>query len=190
MTEDVKDNLGSFNARMTASIIDLVVLLLLLIPFSNLLNSIIIGDEAVKVLNDIAANGTVTDTDTLYKKLLETHFFSKYIILNIITMSFTMVYVLILWIKWDASLGKWLMGLKIVDAKTGESPSIKQYFIRIFSYFLSALPLMIGFIMINYTKNHQGLHDRLAGTYVVHFRRNYSYISDFLKKLSFRRSAQ
>lgn len=189
MTDKIEEKLGSFNARMAASIIDLGLLLLMLMPLSSLLSFVIFGEDAINsVLKEVAGTNGVTDADALYKKLAEKHFFSRYIILNLITLGFTMVYCLVFWIKCDASPGKWLLGLRIVDVKTGMSPSVKQYIVRMLSYFLSALPLMIGFMMINYTKTHQGLHDRIAGTYVIHFPRDYSALKEWFRKFSLRSS--
>ena len=191
MIEKTENKMGSFHARITASVIDLFILLLALLPLSNILNVFLFGEETFNALYTEVSNSMGgANSEALYRKLIEANCFSKYIILNLITLSFTMVYFLVFWIKCDTSPGKWLMGLKIVDEKTGRSPTIGQYFIRIFSYFLSALPLMIGFIMINYSKTRQGLHDKIAGTYVLHFKRDYSVIKEFLKKLPFRRQAR
>ena len=59
-----------------------------------------------------------------------------------------------------------LFAAKIVDAKTGDEPSIMQFIIRYAGYYISSF-LMIGFIWIIFDSKNQGLHDKLAGTVVV-----------------------
>ncbi len=62
--------------------------------------------------------------------------------------------------------GKMLLRLK-VTATDGGPVSIGSALLRWFCYILSALPLMVGFFMILMNRQRQGLHDKLAGTYVV-----------------------
>jgi hypothetical protein len=56
---------------------------------------------------------------------------------------------------------------KIVDAKTGGKPSTGQLIGRYFAYFLSMLPLFLGFIWVAWDRKKQGLHDKLSGTVVI-----------------------
>lgn len=65
-----------------------------------------------------------------------------------------------------ATVGKMAIGIYVVDEK-GDRISIGKAFGRYFSKILSALILCIGFIMIAFTNKNQGLHDRMAGTYVI-----------------------
>ncbi len=75
--------------------------------------------------------------------------------------------VLICWHFLQATPGKILLGMKIVDADTGDAPSTKQYLIRYVSYILAAMPLLLGIIWVGIDKKKQGWHDKLANTYVV-----------------------
>ena len=56
---------------------------------------------------------------------------------------------------------------KIVNAKTGNKPSLLQFTIRYFAYFVSYFVFFIGFFWIAFDKKKQGWHDLLAGTVVV-----------------------
>ncbi len=67
---------------------------------------------------------------------------------------------------WQATLGKRLLKLKVVNIE-GSRISWAQSNKRFFSKLLSALPLFGGYMMIAFTAKKQGLHDKLAGTYVV-----------------------
>lgn len=65
------------------------------------------------------------------------------------------------------TLGKKVMGLKVVDAQ-GKTPSMITFFLREFiGKMVSAIILMIGYLMILWDGRKQGLHDKIAGTFVV-----------------------
>lgn len=72
-----------------------------------------------------------------------------------------------LWTKYLGTPGKMALRLRVVDAKTGEAISTPQAIGRYFAYYLSALPLLLGFIWIGIDRKKQGLHDKLAGTVVI-----------------------
>jgi len=65
----------------------------------------------------------------------------------------------------QATVGKRVMGI-YVTSKEGERISFAQATIRYFSKYLSSI-FMIGFIMVAFTQNKQGLHDLIADTLVV-----------------------
>lgn len=71
------------------------------------------------------------------------------------------------WVKWSATPGKMILGLRIVDASTGGRPSLRQYLERYFAYYLSSLPFGLGFLWVAWDRRKQGWHDKLAGTVVV-----------------------
>ncbi|MBP7827827.1 MAG: RDD family protein [Verrucomicrobia bacterium] len=68
--------------------------------------------------------------------------------------------------KWQASIGKKAVGLKVVD-ENGNRISFGRATGRYFAEFLSALILGIGYMMVGWTKKKQGLHDMIAGTFVI-----------------------
>ena len=67
---------------------------------------------------------------------------------------------------WQATLGKMALGLVVTDV-AGNRVSFSRASARHWSKALSALILMIGFIMAGFTAKRQGLHDILAGCLVV-----------------------
>ena len=75
--------------------------------------------------------------------------------------------VIILWIYKSATPGKMLTGLIIMDAKTGEKPSTRQFIVRYLGYYVSIIPLSLGIIWVGIDKRKQGWHDKLAGTVVI-----------------------
>ncbi|MBN2872531.1 MAG: RDD family protein [Halothiobacillaceae bacterium] len=67
---------------------------------------------------------------------------------------------------WQATPGKRLLGMKVVD-RQGERIGFWRATGRHFAKILSALILLVGFLMVAFTRRKQGLHDILAGCLVV-----------------------
>lgn len=64
--------------------------------------------------------------------------------------------------------GKMLLGLKIIDTRTGYYPSIGRAVSReLFGKMLSSLTLGIGFLMAAFRKDKKALHDLLIKTQVM-----------------------
>lgn len=68
--------------------------------------------------------------------------------------------------KHQGTLGKKILGLKVVN-EAGEQVSKGQAIGRYFAYILSGIIFYIGFIMIAFGKK-RGLHDFICNTYVVY----------------------
>ena len=66
----------------------------------------------------------------------------------------------------QATLGKMAMSLKVTDLD-GERIGVGKSFLRLIGTFVSAVLLMIGYLMVAFTERKQGLHDKIAGTLVV-----------------------
>lgn len=66
-----------------------------------------------------------------------------------------------------ATPGKMVFRAKVVDASTGGTPSMGQLIGRYFAYFLSLIPLGLGYLWVGWDPKKQGWHDKLAGTVVV-----------------------
>ena len=80
------------------------------------------------------------------------------------------VAVILFWIAKQATPGKMLIGAKVVDARTGDKPSTRQFVIRYLGYYVSTIGLLLGFIWVAFDQRKQGWHDKLAGTVVVRSR--------------------
>ncbi|MCB0819025.1 MAG: RDD family protein [Bacteroidetes bacterium] len=66
----------------------------------------------------------------------------------------------------QATLGKKALGLKVTGLN-GERISFANATGRYFSKIISAIILLIGFIMAAFDDQKRALHDRIAGTYVI-----------------------
>ena len=68
--------------------------------------------------------------------------------------------------RYQASLGKLALGLKVVDNQ-GNRLSMIHALGRNALKFLSALPLLIGFMMAGWTRKKQALHDKITDCFVI-----------------------
>ncbi|WP_151448220.1 RDD family protein [Lacisediminimonas profundi] len=129
-----------FWLRVWASIIDSVLLLLVLLPVLYGLY----GSE--RLAQGVVMEGTPG-------------FLLGYVLPAVVILWF--------WSSKHATPGKMAIGARIVDARTGANPTLKQHVIRYLGYFLSTFFLCIGFLWAGFDRRKQGWHDKLAGTVVV-----------------------
>jgi uncharacterized RDD family membrane protein YckC len=66
---------------------------------------------------------------------------------------------------YQATLGKLTVRLKVTDLE-GRRLSFARATRRYFSKYLSAISLGVGYLMVAFDSEKQGLHDRVAGTRV------------------------
>jgi len=74
---------------------------------------------------------------------------------------------ILFWIVKSATPGKMVLGCSIVDARTLGKASNSQNIIRYIGYYISLIPLGLGFIWIGFDPRKQGWHDKLANTVVI-----------------------
>jgi uncharacterized RDD family membrane protein YckC len=86
---------------------------------------------------------------------------------------------ILFWIYKGATPGKMAVHARIVDARTGAHASTGQYIGRYFAYFVSLLPLGLGYLWVAWDDRKQGWHDKLAGTVVVRRRQVASEVATF-----------
>lgn len=80
---------------------------------------------------------------------------------------FPAIAVIVFWINRQATPGKMAISARVVDATTGGRPSTAQLVGRYFAYYVSAIPLCLGFLWVAFDAKKQGWHDKLACTVVV-----------------------
>lgn len=80
--------------------------------------------------------------------------------------------IMVLWHTRRATPGKMAIGAWVVDAKTGNAPSVAQCVVRYLGYFVSTLPLFLGILWVGIDAKKQGWHDKLADTVVVRRRKH------------------
>ena len=133
---------AGFWARTGATIIDTVLLMLITTPIT------------------ISIYGWSYYTDESYGLIAGPADF-------LVSWIFPAIAVIIFWILKQATPGKMAISSKIVDATTGKAASPAQLIGRYFAYFISVLPLFLGFIWVGFDKRKQGWHDKLSNTVVI-----------------------
>ncbi|WOG28179.1 RDD family protein [Endozoicomonas sp. 8E] len=136
---------AGFLDRFWATLIDTLVLIIITLPLAMLID----GNQM-----------TIKDS----KQLLDP-------VDIMINWLFPAMAVVLFWHFKSATPGKMLIAMKVVDEKTGLAPSLFQSIIRYLAYFISILPLFLGFFWIVVDKKKQGWHDKIAGTVVVKLRK-------------------
>ncbi len=80
---------------------------------------------------------------------------------------FPLIAIVVFWTYKQATPGKMAISARIVDAKTGEKPTLQQYIVRYLGYFVATIPLGLGIFWVAWDKRKQGWHDKLANTVVI-----------------------
>lgn len=71
------------------------------------------------------------------------------------------------WRRFGATPGKLAVGIRIVDAQSGQPVRTGRLVLRLACYLVSALPFYLGFLWAAVDRRKQGWHDKIAGTVVV-----------------------
>lgn len=131
---------AGFWIRVLASIVDTVLMMIIIIPLMLI----------------------------LYGQIyLESSSMSSGALGFLLNYAFPAIAIIVFWIYKSATPGKLLVGVKIVNARTLQKASAGQLIGRYFAYYISMLPLMIGFLWVAFDGRKQGLHDKIAGTLVI-----------------------
>ncbi|MEM7617641.1 MAG: RDD family protein, partial [Pseudomonadota bacterium] len=136
----------SFYSRLKASIIDSF-LCIIILQICNFVFVAILGGTLPSQKFSLHAHQklvNMTAIDDIYL-IYNTPLLTGYIIEIILQISLLMIIFGILW-QVKNSPGKLFYKMHIVDAKTLEKPSKKQYILRMLGYIISSLPLMLGFV--------------------------------------------
>lgn len=137
---------AGFWIRLLAYLIDALISCFVFLPVGIVLGLIIVAsgsdpDSADMMLVRLSTNGLSIVAGWLYAAICESS-------------------------SWQATIGKKVLGLRVTDMD-GRRISFGRATGRHFGKMLSGLILGIGFIMIAFTEQKQGLHDLMASTLVV-----------------------
>ena len=142
MEREMDVEYAGFWARVLASIIDSICAMMIIVPVILA----VYGTEYLSLVQDKFVAGPV---DMLVKYL------------------FPAVATIIFWLARQATPGKMVIGVRVVDAETLGKLSVGQAILRYLGYYVSMIPLMLGLIWVGIDARKQGWHDKIAGTYVV-----------------------
>ena len=133
---------AGFWIRFAANLIDNIILLMIIVPVLWWAY----GDAILAGQSDAPISGFVS-------------FVAQYVFPAVATILFGYTK--------QATPGKMLLSLRLVDASTGGKMSVGQAIGRYFAYIPSFLVLCLGVFWIGWDSRKQGWHDKLAGTLVV-----------------------
>lgn len=161
----------SFYSRCGAMLIDTIAMLL---PFSFFFSMAMqlywgdanFGQEEAMIVRQAYDDPMIADQ--VASQLAAGGFLARWMMENIIFTIISGGLYLMFWYFYSATPGKIIMGMKIIDAQTGEPPSMGQNILRYIGYFVSSLPLGLGFFWVLWDKHSQGWHDKMANTVVVY----------------------
>jgi len=78
-----------------------------------------------------------------------------------------LIYFVFFWTLVGYTPGKLLLGLRIVR-QDGRPVSVGRALLRYLGYWVSAVPLFLGFIWVLFDRQHEGWHDKLSNTHVIY----------------------
>ncbi len=94
-------------------------------------------------------------------------FFNNTTVGGIAVTLFVVGYFVLSWTLLGFTPGKAILGLRVT--RKGETRiSFWRALVRFFAYWVSAIPLFLGFFWIIWDSNRQGWHDKIAGTKVLY----------------------
>jgi uncharacterized RDD family membrane protein YckC len=95
------------------------------------------------------------------------NFFNNTTMGSVLLTLFVIAYFTFFWSLVGFTPGKAVLGLKVVR-KNGGKASFGRSLLRFFAYWISAVPLFLGFLWVLWDPNRQGWHDKIAGTKVLY----------------------
>ncbi len=155
---------ATFNDRVFASVIDIVISFILLSPIllgvSHVLGATRTGNPMDAVPPGASFSQAVAHILAAAPVgLLLLDYIIHFIVFGVV--------ILWCWKQGGATPGKWLLRMRIVDAETLCTLSPKQSIKRYCGYVASLIPLSAGFFWIMLDRKSRAWHDHLAGTAVV-----------------------
>lgn len=156
--------LATFSDRLFASALDTVLILMLFSPALLSLSKLLHGG---RTLYDVLQQTPQYQMGDYAGALASSTYIWHFLLENLVNFGIMGLLVVYLWMYSSMTPGKWLLRMRIVDQKTYKKPTNKQFIVRYLSYFVSTVPLGLGFFAVAWDKKKQGWHDKIAGTLVI-----------------------
>jgi uncharacterized RDD family membrane protein YckC len=151
---------GGFWIRVVATIIDVIVISVVLLPFKIMFG---LGSLAFGGFDGFGIHGL----HGLHGPMALPYLIFGGGVLGLLKTAASWLYgALMESSPYQATLGKMALGMKVTDLY-GNRISFARATGRHFAKYISMITLCIGFIMVGFTERKQGLHDMIAGTLVL-----------------------
>jgi len=149
---------AGFLRRLAATLIDTLILLIVLTPLLYFFTQ-------GSYFPGFNPEGDIT------AQLANLEFDWNYLLINDFL---PMILVIFFWVRFRGTPGKQLMDCQVVDATTFDNLRVGQSILRYAGYFVSMLPLGLGFLWIIWDKKKRGFHDFIAHTVVIRLASNHA----------------
>ncbi len=143
---------AGFFSRFIALVIDIVLINLLQFMTISFIRLIVNSFKLNKIFVNLASFLTRPDVQLFLQ--------------SSISIFIGVGYILFFWTLLGYTPGKALLGLRIVR-RNGQKLGFGRSIVRFVGYWISAIPLFLGFIWILFDRQRAGWHDKIAGTKVV-----------------------
>jgi uncharacterized RDD family membrane protein YckC len=144
---------AGFFSRLEAFVVDLMVISVVQLVASSFVQAFLRFFRLTDLIENIQTILANANTDIAIGATL--------------TSLFVIGYYTFFWSLVGFTPGKALLGLKVVR-KDGARVSFGRALLRFFAYWISMLPLFLGFFWVLWDSNRQGWHDKIAGTQVLY----------------------
>lgn len=133
---------AGFWIRLGASVTDMALILVVTYP----------------VLFIIYGNGYINPYDTrLFKGFWD----------FVLTVLFPFAAIVWFWLEHQATPGKIMLKITVVDERTGRKLTLGQSVVRYLGYIVSAIPFFLGYIWAGFDSKKQSWHDKMCGSVVI-----------------------
>ena len=92
---------------------------------------------------------------------------AQYSTMSVISLVVGILYFVYFWGDKGATPGKMALGLKIVGTDGTMPIGYPKAFVRYIGYIISSIICLLGYLLIIIDDDNQGLHDKIASTFVV-----------------------
>lgn len=164
-----RDRYAGYNERVFAAIIDITLLFMLLYEPFTWLSDAIFGQHSPAELVSGGVQLTALQAIKLYLNSEEFLLALANMLLQVFAIGLLHTAIQH---AFGTTLGRFIIGIKLVDATTENPPTLMQYLRRMLGYFVSLPLFMIGFIWQCFDKRRQTWHDKIAGTVMLDMRPN------------------
>lgn len=161
---------ASFNRRMVAALIDSILVILLLAPPLELIVNMTHGSVSLDLgfINQRLQEAPPEMASQIWlEELRNSGLLDRWLFASFLQLGLLGLVTVLFWDWRSATPGKMLCRIAVLDAKTLRPISNTQSLVRFFAYFVSTLPLMLGFFAVSWSKKRQAWHDVIAGTVAV-----------------------
>lgn len=165
--QDESPRYAGFMVRLYAALLDMFLTLPIVAVIAPLNPTTDDAKHQVAELYQALRVGAITAQE-FYAQYMSLVFSPANISISLLQMLIVGTVVIIFWLTKEATPGKMVFALRVVDANTLETPSKKQAIIRFLGYILAGIPFFLGYIWVAFSKRKRGWHDMLANTVVIH----------------------